>query len=87
MSSGKNVALIVKTHRKMTTLVLFTVSVAEALMDEFGSILSEFRDIPAIQDWAQVTSSTFILRYVSCTTSLFGLGSFLDSIEHDFIRI
>ena len=27
------------------------------------------------------------LNFVSCTTSLFGLGSFLDSIEHDFIRI
>ena len=29
----------------------------------------------------------FKLNFVSGTTSLFGLGSFLDSIEHDFIRI
>ena len=29
----------------------------------------------------------FKLNFVSCTTSLFGFGSFLDSIEHDFIRI
>ena len=26
-------------------------------------------------------------NFVSCTTSLFGLGSFLDSVEHDFTRI
>ena len=26
------------------------------------------------------------LNFVSCTTSPFGLGSFLDSIEHDFIN-
>ena len=34
-----------------------------------------------------VEQEIFKLNFVSCTTSLFGLGSFLDSIEHDFIRI
>ena len=29
----------------------------------------------------------FKLNFASCTTSLFGLGSFLDLIEYDFIRI
>ena len=28
----------------------------------------------------------FKLNFVSCTSSLFGLGSFLDAIKHDFIR-
>ena len=29
----------------------------------------------------------FKLNFVSCANALFGIGSFLDSIEHDFIRI
>ena len=29
----------------------------------------------------------FNLNFVSCTSSLFELGSFLDSIEHDYISV
>ena len=34
-----------------------------------------------------VEENIFKLNFVSCTTSLIKLGSFLDSKEHDFIRI
>ena len=27
------------------------------------------------------------MNFISCTTSFFGLGSFLESIEHDFIKV
>ena len=36
--------------------------------------------------WHVLNRRFFKLNFVSCTISLFGLGWFLDSIEHDFIR-
>ena len=44
-----------------THLFFFSLSVAEAFLEEYGKILSEHRDIPEILDWAQVMLIDFNL--------------------------
>ena len=51
------------------------------------SLVQKFDAYPVVPTRHVLNKRFLKLNFVSCTTSLFGFGSFPDSIEHDFIRI